>query len=454
MKVIKRNGQIVNFDSQKIINAVIAAFNDVDGQISEYALNKAYNIAEYIENYAEVDNHTLNIEEIQDLVERGLMSCKRKDVASSFIKYRYEHELARRKKLEQEIAEKLSATNVQNQNANVDEYSFGGRRGEASGALMRQYALDHIVSPMARNNHINNEIYIHDLDSYAVGMHNCCVRETKFLTSIGVFSFEDFIDGDGIEEVLTHTGKFQPARVHKYGIQKINKITFSRAGQTFVTERFTANHRWLLADGTITTNLKIGDKILKAPSIRDFDFENASEKEQYYWCLGFILGDGTEAYRWSHGIKNEDIKFVRLRLCGNKIKYEPRFINLKHSTKEMSNGDLYLTFSSIIGFRKIFPDLTKMTWKEKLALFDGLYCADGQKAGHRKSIFTTDEQIASFIEDIAPSLGYYIIKINDKTGEKTNYKTRGFSKEFIFTGDNNKYYWTVVDIEEDGEEEV
>ena len=78
---------------------------------------------------------------------------------------------------------------------------------------------------MARDNHLNNEIYIHDLDSYAVGMHNCCVRETKFLTSIGVFSFEDFIDGDGIEKVLTHTGKFQPARVHQYGVQKINKIT-------------------------------------------------------------------------------------------------------------------------------------------------------------------------------------------------------------------------------------
>ena len=83
-----------------------------------------------------------------------------------------------------------------------------------------------------------------------------------------------------------------------------------------------------------------------------------------------------------------------------------------------------------------------------------MYCADGQKTGHRKSILTTNEQIASFIEDIVPSLGYYIIKINDKTGEKTNYKTCGFTKEFIFTGDNNKYYWTVVDIEEDGEEEV
>lgn len=200
--------------------------------------------------------------------------------------------------------------------------------------------------------------------------------------------------------------------------------------------------------------MQIGDKLLKAPNLRDFNFNSASDLEKYYWCLGFVLGDGTEAYRWSHGKKNENIKFVRLRLCGSKTVYESRFSNLKHSTEEMENGDLYLTFSSVINFSKTFPNLEEMTWKQKAALFDGLYCADGQKSGHKKSIMTTNEQIASFIEDIAPSLGYYILKIEDKTGEKTNYKTRGFTKNFIFTEDDNQYYWTVANIEEDKEEDV
>ena len=448
--VIKRDGSEVSYDLERISTAIAGAFEDV----GKKEFDDLYILDSIEQMIKDSNKDKVSVEDIQDMVEIALMESGYVDEAKAYILYRYEHELARRKRQEKAVEEKLLASNVQNQNANIDEYSFGGRKGEADNVVMKQFALDNLVSKMARDNHLNNEIYIHDLDSYAVGMHNCCVRETKFLTDIGVFSFEDFIDGDAIEGVLTHTGKFQPANVRKYGVQKVNKITFSRAGQTFATERFTANHRWLLADGTITTNLKIGDKIFKAPDIRSFDFENASEKEQYYWCLGFVLGDGTEAYRWSHGIKKEDIKFVRLRLCGDKIKYESRFNNLKHSTKEMSNGDLYLTFSSVIGFRKLFPDLKQMTWKEQLALFDGLYCADGQKAGHRKSILTTDEQIASFIEDIAPSLGYYIIKIDDKTGEKTNYKTRGFTKEFIFIGDNNKYYWTVVDIEEDGEEEV
>jgi ribonucleoside-triphosphate reductase len=71
------------------------------------------------------------------------------------------------------VGEKLSAKNVQNQNANVDEHSFGGRMGEMNSAVARKYALEYIVSPMAKKNHEENMVYIHDLDSYAVGSHNC-----------------------------------------------------------------------------------------------------------------------------------------------------------------------------------------------------------------------------------------------------------------------------------------
>ena len=458
--IIKRDGRKKKFDKFKIVDAVLAAFKSVDGTVTEYAEIKAGNIADYIQDYAENSDHELTIEEIQDLVEKGLSSTKRKDVAKEYILYRNERTRERNKNsiLVRNIGEKLKASNVENQNANVDELSFGGRRGEAANVLMKQYALDYCMSEMARNNHLDNMIYTHDLDSYAVGMHNCCARETKFCTTYdGVRSFLDYEDGDRVS-VLTPYAVHKMATVHKYGVQKLNKITFSFAGQRFVTERFTSNHRWILADGTETTNLKVGDKLMKAPILirtqKEFSFDDATDKEKYYWCLGFVLADGTEAYRWSHGKKCEDVKFVRMRLCGDKIKYESRFANLKHSTKKMKNGDLYLTFSSTIDFRKIFPDLSQMTRREKHALFDGLYAADGQHSGSRKSILTTNEQIASFIEDEAPALGWFILNINDRTGETTNYKTRDFTKEYTFIGDANKYYWTVVDIQEDKEEEV
>lgn len=194
MKIIKRDGRIVSFDQSKIIDAVLAAFKEVDGEITKYAFDKAKNIADYILDFAKehkrqqyallarsesIDlNPTslyLTVEDIQDLVENGLMSTKRKDVARAYITYRNDRTAKREKgsPLIKDVTEKIFARNVQNQNANMDEKSFGGRMGEANSAVMKKYALDYCLSPMARNNHLNNEVYIHDLDHYVVGDHNC-----------------------------------------------------------------------------------------------------------------------------------------------------------------------------------------------------------------------------------------------------------------------------------------
>jgi ribonucleoside-triphosphate reductase len=117
----------------------------------------------------------MHVEEIQNIVEEKLMASNRKDVARTYINYRFLHDMARDQydDLMLAIKEKVSASNVQNQNANVDEKSFGGRVGETSDLIMKKYALDYLVSDMARENHENNMIYIHDLSAYPVGSHNC-----------------------------------------------------------------------------------------------------------------------------------------------------------------------------------------------------------------------------------------------------------------------------------------
>ena len=173
MKVIKRNGSEVEFDRGKIESAITKAFEELHKTLDESIKNCVRKIADEIENMAE--NQEMHVEEIQDIVEKKLMATKHKDVAKAYINYRYLHKMARDRYREMmdAVAEKLSAKNVQNQNANVDESSFGGRIGEASDVVMKKYALEFLVSPMARKNHENNEIYIHDLNSYAVGSHNC-----------------------------------------------------------------------------------------------------------------------------------------------------------------------------------------------------------------------------------------------------------------------------------------
>ena len=168
MIVIKRDGLAVDYDLEKISVAIEGAFEDLGHTFeSSITLNE---IDEAIHNkYSD----RVTVEQIQDIVEETLCENGYIDEARAYIKYRYDHELARKQKLEKEIKAKLLTENIENQNANVDEYSFGGRKGEADAVFMKQYALEHLVSKMARENHLNNEIYIHDLDSYAVGMHNC-----------------------------------------------------------------------------------------------------------------------------------------------------------------------------------------------------------------------------------------------------------------------------------------
>lgn len=172
MNVIKRDGRKVSFDKNKIKVAVSKAFLEVDGEETPYAKEKSRDIANYIESSLSGD---ISVEEIQDIVVNKLMSSSRKDVATRYVEYRYLHRMARSQyqDLIKAVSEKLTASNVQNQNANVDEHSFGGRMGEANDIVMKQYALNYCMSEMAKNNHLNNEIYIHDLNSYAVGMHNC-----------------------------------------------------------------------------------------------------------------------------------------------------------------------------------------------------------------------------------------------------------------------------------------
>ncbi len=171
MKVIKRDGRRVKFNKDKIKLAVLKAFLEVDGEETSYAKEKAREIANHIESL----DKNIKVEDIQDIIVNKLMASSRKDVAAKYVEYRYLHKMAREQyeNLMNAISEKLTASNVQNQNANVDEHSFGGRMGEANDVVMKQYALNYCVSEMAKNNHQNNEIYIHDLNSYAVGMHNC-----------------------------------------------------------------------------------------------------------------------------------------------------------------------------------------------------------------------------------------------------------------------------------------
>lgn len=180
MVVDKRDGRQQEFDQKKIVDAMVKAYEAERGEVDEEFKQFAEQVAESVEKLVKTswevkDHKILSVEDIQDVIENKLMASRYKDVAKKYILYRNRRTRSREYNADfmKEVTRKLKADAVDNQNANVDERSFGGRKGEAESVLMKKYALDNCVSELARRRHLNNEIYIHDLDNYAVGMHNC-----------------------------------------------------------------------------------------------------------------------------------------------------------------------------------------------------------------------------------------------------------------------------------------
>lgn len=134
--IIKRDGSICPFNEDKIIDAIDKAFLDVDDKLYENdtAIDIAKDIHTRIKTYPE---GSVGVEDIQDWVEEYLMRSERPDVARAYIRFRYRKEVAREKRNDfiNAIREKLDGKNIKNQNANVDEHSFGGRQGEASSVV-------------------------------------------------------------------------------------------------------------------------------------------------------------------------------------------------------------------------------------------------------------------------------------------------------------------------------
>lgn len=174
MNVIKRDGLEIPFDKNKIFIAIQKASNEVpeSKRLREHEISYLANI---IELECAESAEPLHVEDIQNIVEERLMKFGVWDIAREYIRYRYKRESIRKNTHDFLLSLKpmLEASDVQNQNANVDEQSFGGRVGEATNEMMKQYALNFCMSDMARRNHLNNAIYTHDLSSYAVGNHNC-----------------------------------------------------------------------------------------------------------------------------------------------------------------------------------------------------------------------------------------------------------------------------------------
>lgn len=178
----KRDGRTEPFDAGKIVNAITKAMQQT-GEVEE---DVALRIASKIANSASLSG-IVDVERIQDMVEDGLMASRCKKTAKEYIKYREKRnqERQRNNDLNKKIEDILLCNNVQNQNANVDEYSFGGRKFESANVLHKDIALNAFIRPEVAQAHRESRIYIHDLSEYDIGSHNCLFIDMQRLLANG-----------------------------------------------------------------------------------------------------------------------------------------------------------------------------------------------------------------------------------------------------------------------------
>lgn len=189
MKVIKRDGRHVDFDEQKINEALIKAEKKIHGSLSPLTYEKIQMIADLVvqeikSRFAE----NVKIYEIQNIVEHILLEKNEYELAEEYINYRTKRDFARSKATDINFSiEKLinKDQTVVNENANKDSNVFNTQRDLTAGIVGKSIGLK-MLPPHIANAHQKGDIHYHDLDYHPyTPMTNCCLIDFKGMLNNG-----------------------------------------------------------------------------------------------------------------------------------------------------------------------------------------------------------------------------------------------------------------------------
>lgn len=187
MIVIKRDGREKPFESGRIKEAIRKAYLDVyNGSEEEFTDEYEYIITLILDDLTDIKDNKITIEQIQDTIVSTLMEVN-PEVGKCYSLYRQKRAEHRERTSEKEKFYKniLKTTNVDNDNANVDQYSFSGRKYRIADNEQKLYALRNLIKPELRKAFEDGYIYIHDLSSYPIGDHNCLFLDVPKLLKNG-----------------------------------------------------------------------------------------------------------------------------------------------------------------------------------------------------------------------------------------------------------------------------
>ena len=174
-RVIKRNGQEVAFDGRKIINAIAAASREVSElhQMNDFQIRAvADTIAKTVNNML----HAVNVEDIQDMVERGIMEMRAYEVAQKYVRYRYKREISRKSNTtDNGILSLIDLSNeeVKQENSNKNPVINSTQRDYMAGEVSKDLTERLLLPEEIVKAHKEGIIHFHDSDYFAQREHNC-----------------------------------------------------------------------------------------------------------------------------------------------------------------------------------------------------------------------------------------------------------------------------------------
>lgn len=196
MKIIKRSGTEVGFNIEKIIAAVRKANKEV-AESERLTEQKIDEISRNVEQICLNMNRTLNVEEIQDLVENQIMNCKSFEVARKYITYRYKRYLVRKSNsTDKQILSLIECNNeeVKQENSNKNPVINSVQRDYMAGEVSKDITKRFLLPEEIVKAHEEGIIHFHDSDYFAQHMHNCCLVNLEDMLQNGTVISEVMIE--------------------------------------------------------------------------------------------------------------------------------------------------------------------------------------------------------------------------------------------------------------------
>ena len=322
-RVIKRNGEEVVFDVQKILNAIRKANNEVEPihRLNEYQIEA---VGKTVMDQICQSNHATAVEDIQDMVERGIMEMRGYEVAQIYVRYRYKRDMARKANttddgilaLIDQINEEVKQENS-NKNPTINSTQRDYMAGEVSKDLTRRILLPDEITQA----HEQGIIHFHDSDYFAQKEHNCDLINLKDMLENGTCISETKID---------------PPHSFYTACNVTTQIVAQVASNQYGGQSFSLGH---LAPFVQVSRDKITEEVMKE---RDEVGVNYSD-EQLKMIVERRLRDEI-----TRGIQTIQYQLITLMTCNGQAPFVTMFMYLDEVPEGQTRDDLAVLIEEVL----------------------------------------------------------------------------------------------------------